>query len=80
MSTDTSSLPDSNFFKDAANINEVARVIARLLAQSSNYAGLLSDIWSVSEGNKQNALYDMITNGMNRIALDFQAWDQAPDL
>lgn len=80
MSTDTSGLSDTNVFKSCANINEVARVIARLLSQGANYAGTLSETWAVSDANKQNSLYDMITNGMNLIALDFQAWDQAPDV
>lgn len=80
MATDTSGLPDTNVFKNSTNINEVARVIARLMAQMSNYAGNLSETWFVSTADKQNTLYNMITGSMNQIALDFQAWDQAPEL
>lgn len=78
MAKDTTSLLEDNVFKLAYTINDVARIIARLMAQGSNFAGILSETWVVDDANKQNSLYSMITNKMNEIALDFQEWNALP--
>lgn len=78
MAKDTTTLPADNVFKESATISDVARVIGRLMAQGANFAGTLSETWAVDDANKQNSLYNMITNGMNSIALDMQEWTALP--
>lgn len=77
---DTSGLSPDNIFKNAMDINAVARVISRHTAELSNTASNLSETWLVQVADKQNLLYNAVTAGMNEVALDFQEWVNAPSL
>ena len=78
MAKDTSGLSADNVFKNDATIKDVARTIQRLAAQLANTAGNLADTWIITNADIQNTLYGAITNGWNEVALDFQAWTNAP--
>lgn len=78
MAKNTDSLDNGNVFKGASTVSEAGIVIARQLAQMSNYAGTLGESSFVSDNDKQNALYGLLTNSVNSLLVDFQEWIALP--
>lgn len=79
MTKDTSNLSEGNPFAAAKTMNDVARITASLLAQQANYLGGLSEITTLSEPSKQNAIYGQLTDGNNQIITWLQEWLVLPD-
>jgi len=74
----TDSLDDGNVLKGCETMTEAGIEIARQLATMSNYASSVAQPSFVSDNDKQNAIYVLLTNSVNGLLTDYQEWIALP--
>lgn len=78
MTKDTSALSENNPYKGDKTVDDAARTTVRLISQQANYIGSLSEITTLSDDAKQDAIYGQLTSGNNQIVTWFQEWIASP--